>query len=259
MLTKRQHSGTKHAVIPDVQAKPGVSNEHMAHVGEYLAEKRPDVWVLIGDAADMPSLSSYDIGKKSYEGRTYKADIEAHLASMEKLMAPTERYNKSRKRRGLRPYRPRKVVTLGNHEQRILRAVEIDRKLDGTIKMADLQFDNFGFEEFPFLEIVRIDGIEYSHYFTSGVMGRPVTSAAALLRERQGSATMGHVQWTDIAIHKKTQKRAMFCGACYTHDEDYLGPQGNDCRRQIVMKHEVKDGRYNLLEVSLSYLKRRYG
>lgn len=249
----------KHAVIPDVQAKSSVSNEHLAHVGEYLAEKLPDVIIVIGDFADMPSLSAYDVGKKCYEGRTYRADIEASIESMELLLAPIERYNKGRRRRGLRPYKPRKIFNHGNHEFRILRAIEADRKLDGTISLADLQLKRFGFEEYPFLEVVKVDGIEYSHYFTSGVLGRPVTSAAALLRARQCSATMGHVQWTDMAIHPKTQQRSLFAGVCYTHDEDYLGPQGNDCRRQIIMKHEVKDGRYNLMEVSLSYLKQRYG
>lgn len=178
---------------------------------------------------------------------------------MELLLAPIERYNRRRRARGLRAYRPRKVFLDGNHEYRIIRAIETDRKLENTLSLEDLKLKKFGFEQHPFLKIVKIDGVEYSHYFTSGVMGRPVTSAAALLRERQGSATMGHVQWTDMAIHKKTQKRALFCGACYLHDEDYLGPQGNDCRRQIIIKHEVNDGRYNLMEVSLSYLRSQYG
>jgi hypothetical protein len=248
----------KHAVIPDVQAKPGVSNEHLEHIGNYLAEKEPDVIIIIGDFADMPSLSLYDKNKKSYEGRTYKGDVDASIEAMDKLMAPIERKNRIRFRKGLTPYKPRKIITLGNHEQRIIRAIEDDRKLDGTMKISDLQFHKFGFKVYPYLQIVNVDGVEYSHFFTSGVMGRPVSSAAALLRERQRSATMGHVQHTDIAIHKKTQQRALFCGVCYTHDEDYLGPQGNDCRRQIIMKHEVKDGRYNLMEVSLSYLKDKY-
>lgn len=249
----------KHAVIFDVQAKKTVSNTHMGHIGEYLAEKQPDVIVVIGDFADVPSLSSYDVGKKSFEGRTYKSDIEASIESLELLMAPIARLNRSRKKRGLRAYKPRKVITYGNHEERINRAIDLDRKLDGLISINDLQFKKFGFEEHKFLEVVTIDGVEYSHYFVSGVMGRPVTSAAALLRARQRSATMGHVQFTDMAIHPKTQQRALFGGCSYTHDEDYLGPQGNDCRRQIIFKHEVKDGRYNLMEVSLSYLRERYG
>jgi hypothetical protein len=200
----------KHAVVPDVQAKASVSNEHMGHVGEYLAEKCPGVIVVIGDFWDMPSLSSYDKGKKCYEGRTYKADVDAGIESMEKMLAPIERLNRSRKRRGLRAYKPRKVFTHGNHEFRINRAIDEDRKLDGTIGLADLQLKKFGFEEYAFLEVVKIDGVEYSHYFTSGVMGRPVSSASALLRARQRSATMGHVQWTDMAIHPKTQQRSLF-------------------------------------------------
>jgi hypothetical protein len=255
---KQATKSIKHAVIPDVQAKPGVNTDHLIHVGNYLAEKQPDVIVVIGDFADMESLSSYDRGKKSYEGRTYAADIGSAVEAMEKLMAPIESKNALRKRNGLLPYKPRMVMTLGNHEERILRAIEEDRKLEGTIGMKDLCYEKFGFEVYPFLEIVQIDGVLYSHYFTSGVMGRPVSSAAALLRTMQQSATMGHVQHTDIAIHPKTQQRTLFSGVCYSHDEKYLGPQGNNCRRQIIMKHEVKEGRYDLMEVSLAYLKKTY-
>jgi hypothetical protein len=105
---------------------------------------------------------------------------------------------------------------------------------------------------------VTISGIDYSHYFISGSMGRPVTSAAALLRQRQRSATMGHVQWADVAIHKQTQQRALFAGIAYQHSEKYLTPQGNDTRRQIIVKHEVQDGRYDLMEVSLRFLEKNY-
>ena len=52
-----------HAVIPDCQVKPGQDYSFLRWVGNYLAEKKPDVIVQIGDFADMPSLSSYDVGK----------------------------------------------------------------------------------------------------------------------------------------------------------------------------------------------------
>jgi hypothetical protein len=67
-----------------------------------------------------------------------------------------------------------------------------------------------------------------------------------------------YVQTYDMAIHKKTQQRAVMAATFYQHDEDYLGPQGNDCRRHILFKHEVNAGRYDLMEVSLEYLRRRY-
>jgi len=42
------------------------------------------------------------------------------------------------------------------------------------------------------------------------------------------------------------------------HDEEYLGSQGNTTRRQIVVKNEVQDGRYDPMFVSLRYLSEKY-
>lgn len=247
--------GRVHMVIPDVQAKPNVEHDHMEWIANYALEKRPDVIIQIGDWADMPSLSLHDKGKKCYEGRRYIKDIEAANYSLERFERQLEDYNRSHPET---PYNPRKVITLGNHEYRILRACEIDAALDGKLTMEDLNFSNRGWELHDFLEVVKIDGIEYSHYFISGNMGRPVSTAAALLRARNSSATMGHVQNCDLAIHKQTQHMALFAGICYLHDETYLGPQGNATRRQVIMKHEVEDGRYDPMFVSLRYLRKKY-
>jgi hypothetical protein len=149
-------------------------------------------------------------------------------------------------------------LTLGNHEYRMEREVEDNPRLEGMFDMGDLGYADNGWTVHDFLEILKLDGVEYSHYFTSGNMGRPVTSAAALLRERQCSAVMGHVQHTDMAFHKKTQNIAMFAGICYLHDEKYLGPQGNQTRRQVVMLHEVEDGKFDPMFVSLRFLQKRY-
>jgi hypothetical protein len=251
----QQRLGKVHMVIPDIQAKPDVKHDHMQWVANYAIEKRPDVIIQIGDWADMPSLSLYDKGKRCYEGRRYTKDIEAANYSLELFERALEDHNRANHND---PYNPRKVITLGNHEHRITRACELDSALDGKLSLNDLDFERRGWERHDFLEVVKIDGVEYSHYFTSGNMGRPVTSAAALLRERQCSAVMGHVQHTDMAFHKKTQNIAMFAGICYLHDETYLGPQGNQTRRQIVMLHEVEDGKFDPMFVSLRFLEKRY-
>ena len=239
-----------HLIIPDCQVHEGVPTEHLEWVGKYVASKRPDVIVCIGDFADMPSLSSYDKGKKAFEGRRYVNDIEAARSAMDRLTAEW---------RNIANYTPRMVLTLGNHEDRITRAVEDAAILEGAIGLHDLAYESFGWEVHPFLEVVNIDGISYSHYFTSGVMGRPVASAAALLRTRQCSAVMGHTQITDAAFHPRTQNIAIFAGTCYLHDEEYLGLQGNNQRRQIVMLYEVDNGHFDPLFISLAYLKRRFG
>lgn len=168
-----------HLIIPDCQIHDGVPTEHLEWVGNYIADKRPDVIVCIGDFADMPSLCSYDRGKKRAEGQRYVHDIEAARSAMERLTTPF---------RSLEGYRPRMVLTLGNHEDRITRAVEDFAVMEHAIGLHDLAYESFGWEVYPFLEVVKMDGIEYSHYFTSGPMGKACSSAAAVMRARQGSA-----------------------------------------------------------------------
>lgn len=246
--------GKMHLVIPDIQAKQGVPTQHLEWIGNYIVEKKPDVIVQIGDFADMPSLSSYSRGKREAENKRYVKDIEAVRKAQEILLTPIDNYNRT----ATEKYAPRRVITKGNHEYRIEREVEENPRFEGKFDEADLGFEDYGWETYKFLEVVNIDDIEYSHYFTTGVMGRPVTSAAAMLRERQKSCIQGHVQYTDMAIHRKTQNIGIFAGLCYLHDEDYLGPQGNNNRRQIVVCHEVENGRFDPMFVSLRFLEKAY-
>src|SRR5687768_9896065 len=107
---------TKILYIPDSQVKPGVDLSYLLAIGRYIVAKKPDVIVHAGDFADMESLSSYDKGKRSYEGRRYKADIKAAHEGMEVLLGPMREYNEMRLRNKQALYRPRMVLTLGNHE-----------------------------------------------------------------------------------------------------------------------------------------------
>src|ERR1700743_701866 len=122
---------TKHLVIPDTQIRIQDDLTYLEHIGKYIIDKQPDVIVQIGDFADMPSLSSYDVGKKAFEGRRYKSDIESAQAGMQTLLGPMIEYNERQRKNGKRQYRPRMVLTLGNHEDRISRAINSDPKLDG--------------------------------------------------------------------------------------------------------------------------------
>ncbi len=246
----------KHIVIPDTQVRPDVDIKHLEWIGNYVAEKHPDVVVQIGDFADMHSLSSYDKGKRAGEGARFTEDIRAAEQGMRLLLKPITR--EIRRSRGR--WNPRLVLTLGNHEDRITRAVDADPSLEGKLDLGDLPYG--GWEVHPFLKPVTIDGIAYCHYFISGTYGRPVISARALVKKLHMSATMGHTQLCDVYMGDTRadgkQITGLFCGVAYTHDEPYLTPQGNYYRRQIVVKHEVRDGEYDLLFVGLDYLKRKY-
>lgn len=250
-----------HFVLPDCQIRHGDDFTFLHAIGNYIVRKQPDVIVNLGDFADMPSLSSYDVGKKSFEGRRYAHDIAASKAAMEVLLAPIKSFNERAKKNKEKQYKPRMVLTLGNHEHRINRAVENDAKLDGVLSVDDLQYKEFGWEVYPFLDVVMVDGIAYSHYFTSGLLGRPVTTAQACLNKKHQSCIQGHQQGLQIATGYRADGSVITCiiaGSCYEHNEDYLGPQGNNHWRGCLMLHDVKDGEFDLMNVKLDWLKNKY-
>lgn len=250
-------------VIPDVQAKPGQDFSFLRWVGQYAVDKKPDVIVQIGDFADMASLSSYDVGKKSFEGRTYKDDIVATQEAMDTLMVPILKEQMRLETGKKKKWNPRMVLTLGNHENRINKAIENDRKLEGLIHTDDLDYKGFGWEVIPFLEPITIGGISFCHYFVSGVMGKPVTSARALVMKKHMSCVMGHVQASEIDMSQRradgTPLLGLFAGIYTPYDEDYLNPQSNKQHRQIWMLQEVEDGFAYVQPISLEFLRGKYG
>jgi hypothetical protein len=48
-------------------------------------------------------------------------------------------------------------------------------------------------------------------------------------------------------------------GSFYLHDEGYRGPQCNNEWRGIIVLNEVKDGDYDVMPLSMSYLERKFG
>jgi hypothetical protein len=210
----------------------------MYWAGRYAAATKPDVIIHLGDHWDMPSLSSYDVGKKSFEGRRYVNDIEAGNMAMEAFMHPIRTEQRRLREGKRRTWKPRMVFLLGNHEYRIERAIESDAKLDGLMSYNDFFLDNW--EVVPFLEPIIIDGIAYKFM----------------------SCIMGHVQDRDIAYARKADGNSitgLFAGIFYTHSEDYLNPQTNGSWSGIWMLNEVNNGSFDELPISINYLRRKYG
>lgn len=250
---------SKHLIIPDVQVKSEDDLGFLRCIGNYIVAKKPDVIVQIGDFADMPSLSSYDKGTKSFEGRRYTKDIKATREAMRVLLGPLWDYNARAKRNKEKLYKPRMILTLGNHENRINKAIENDPKLEGLIHVKDLGYDDW--EVYPFLHPVFVDGVAYCHYFPTGVLGRPATSAAAMVSKLHMSCVAGHQQGKQIAIGKRPDGSSItciICGSCYEHDEPYMDYQTNKHFRGIIMLHEVEDGSFDECFVSLKFLKGKY-
>jgi hypothetical protein len=248
-------------VIPDCQVKAGVPLEHLTWAGKAIVDYMPDVVINIGDFADMPSLSTHDIkGSKYFEGLRYRTDIDVAKDAMQLLLAPLKEVQAKQKRNKEKQYRPRMVMTIGNHEHRIDRAINNNPTLDGLISVKDLGYEN-DWEVHSFLHPVFINGVGFNHYWPVGAMGRPASSPSVIINKLHMSCVAGHQQGKQVAYGKRADGQpicAIIAGSYYLHDESYMDQLSNKHWRGLVVLNEVEDGHFDEMFLSIEYLRRKY-
>jgi len=250
--------------MPDVQVKNGVDTSHLVAAGNYIVAKKPDVIVCIGDFWDMPSLSTYEKkGKKYWEGKKIREDIDIGNKAMKSFLAPLKKYNEKRKKDKRKQYKPRMVFCHGNHEYRINRAVDSDPALEGLLSLDMLYLKDW--EVYSFLDAVVIEGVLFSHYFvnpmslTKGVLCGTIENK---LQKIGHSFCMGHQQTFQLGYHYLPSGKVhvgIVAGAFYSHKEDYMGAQGNNHWRGCLMLNDVHEGFFDPMPLSLHYLVEQWG
>lgn len=252
----------KHLVIADTQVKPGHDLSYLTAIGKYIAQKKPDVIIHIGDHFDFESLSSYDKGKRSFEGRRVKEDLEAGHKGMELLLQAVKELQESQRKAKKKVYNPRLVFCLGNHEARADRFANDNPEFTGFLGSKELGLEKYGWEVYPYLKPVDVDGINYVHYLANPFTGKPYGgNALSQLKTVGKSFIVGHKQLLDVAIRPTldgTMQLGIINGACYPHEEEYKGYQGNFHFRGLTVLHEVKDGFGLPSFVSLEFLMEKY-
>lgn len=252
--------GRTHIVIPDSHAHPDHNNDRADWLGNLIADIKPDVLVHIGDSADLPSLSSYDKGKRQFQGRNYRKDIDAHLDFQERMFAPIKK---------LRRKLPYSVFCIGNHEHRITRAIDLSPELEGTIGLRDLALEDYYDEVVDYSGqtpgVINVDGISYAHYFVGGIAGRPlggIHAGYAIATKKFSSATCGHSHLFDTSWHVNLKGNAIIgtvVGCYQDYDNDWAGEVAALWNRGVVIKRHVENGGYDLNYVRLETLKKEYG
>lgn len=247
--------------VADTQCKNSVDLSYMSAIGKYIAEKRPDVVVHIGDAYDFESLSSYDKGKLSFEGRRLKEDIEAGKRGLELLLEPTRQLQQQQKRLKKKVYTPRLVFCVGNHEDRFDRMARDMPELSGFVGVETLGLEEMGWEVYPYLVPCVIEGINFVHYLANPFTGKPYGGTAlSQLKNVGASFVVGHKQVLDVAMLPTLDGKmriGIINGAAYDFHESYKGIWNNHFRG-ITMLNEVKEGFALPSFVSLDYMKKKY-
>lgn len=250
-------------LIPDTQVKPDVPTNHLGAAGNYVVDKKPDVIVHIGDHWDLPSLSSYEKkGSKYFEGKRVIKDIQAGNDAMDEFNRPIEEYNAKMRRMHEKQYKPRKIFCMGNHEDRIFRAIQADPALDGLLSYDLLNLK--GWEVHPFLDIVEIEKVWFSHYFINTLSLKKNVICGTIdnkLQKVGNSFVMGHQQTLQFGAHYTNAGTAhigMVAGAFYQHHEDYMGRQGNHHWRGAAMLNQLINGEFDPMFLSIDYFLREW-
>lgn len=251
----------RHIIIPDCQVRPGVPTDHVDWIGAYIAEKKPEVIVCLGDFWDLASLNSHsEKGSQPLEGTRYKDDIWTGNEAFKRLTAPIDSEVARIRANKKRVWNPRKTFLKGNHEIRADRIINNDPRYEGVLSSDDCLTP--GWERHEFLRVVEIDGILYSHYFKMQNSNNPIGGSTDNRLNKIGAT---HVQGHQVGFlygnrvypDGKT-RHSLTCGSAYVHDEGYRGPQCNKHFRGIVVLQEVHDGDFLVMPVSLDFLCRKY-
>lgn len=252
-------SGKTYLIVPDQHAHYEHNNDRADWLSKLIIDLRPDVVVNMGDAADMPSLSDYDKGKRSFHGRSYKKDIDAHLEFQDRMWSPVRATKKKL------PYR---IILEGNHERRVERALDLSPELAGTIGFSDYAFSDYYHDVVRYEGgtpgIFELDGILFAHYFITGVSGRPLGGERPghmLLAKNGVSCIAAHSHTFDFATRKTVQGRTMngLVVGCYQdYTNDWAGNIGKLWRAGVVVLRNVQDGDYDLQWISIGALKDAY-
>jgi hypothetical protein len=250
-------------LIPDTQIRPGVPLEHLDWLGQAILDYKPDVLVHIGDHWDFPSLSKWESPGSAYmEGARVKNDIDAGNEAWDRIIAPMEKEIARREINHRKRWDPECHFFMGNHEDRVSRAVKAEPKLDGILSLDMLKVPK-RWKVHPFLEMVDLDGIQFSHYFSNVGSGKPIGGSIDNRLNRIGkSFVQGHQQGLLYGIRQfpgSLARHGLVAGSFYLHDEHYRDAQSNGEWRGIVVLNEVRDGgNYDVMPLSMNYLRRRY-
>lgn len=253
----------EYLIVPDCHAHPDHSNVRADWLGQFIKDRKPDVVVNMGDTWDLPSLSSFDKGKASFNGASYEKDMEAGLDFQDRMWHPIK---KSKKKQ------PRKVFLEGNHCHRLSKVLEYEPHLAGDrygISYKNFQLENYYHDIVMYQGqtpgIITLDGISFAHFFVSGLMGRPIggdNHAASLLNKNYSSCVAAHSHTLDYAIRAGSNGKkimGLVAGVYQDYSSGWAGVVNNLWHSGLCYLRNVDDGTYDLEVISMDALRKEYG
>lgn len=182
--------------IGDLHMKPGMDNRHMQWIGRYVAEKRPDNVVQIGDCFDMESCEFHSPpGSASHANRpSFLDEIEAGEEAFDLYHAEI----------GIGEIPHDEIM--GNHEYRVWRLEELAPNLAGTLTLQLEQFfARYRWRTTPYKHWLFLEGVGFTHVPMS-IMGKPIGGRYPenmIGNQSVHSIVFGHThRWNHVTVPK---------------------------------------------------------
>jgi len=252
-------------IIPDPHASPKYGNERFDALGRFIISTQPEHIVCLGDFADLSSISSHNTPEAA-EGQRFLDDLVSAKDAMGRLLGPTEKYNARARLSRKKLYSPNLCMLGGNHEQRINTLCANYPYLSNIISLDQLPYEQWKYISFK--RALVIGGIHFSHYFTSGVMGRPISGvniSRSLITKMHVSCVQGHSHLYSHAEDTLPNGQKIFglSAGCFSH-HDYSEHWCRDTefrwwRGIIVLKDIDGEGYYDeIRSITMRKLMRDY-
>ena len=171
---------SKVLVISDTHINPTTPKNGIwawAGLAFYCIKHKPDYIIHLGDVADLDSQAWLVKNRGKF---TLEQEIGAIEDCLINFHGVLDDYNAKRRKLKMKMYRPSLVLTLGNHDVR-----------NNITNVEDL-FETYGWDVYPYLEPVQIDGFSFCHALRNGLSENVCVTAKELLENWHGNIVVGH-------------------------------------------------------------------
>jgi hypothetical protein len=247
--------------VPDVHAKSGDNLQRFDALAAWLTNRRIkfDSVIQGGDLWDMESLCTHDDTSPEYYERHFWDEFSVGLDAFDKLESFTKRFGN----KGCTFY-----ITEGNHENRYNKWMASDNRLrtspfpQTVDSLLHFYRPTSKVNYFPFLQPLVVHDIAFSHYFVSGLMGRPQGGerpAANILRAQFQSTVSCHSHVLDFAERTRADGSKLYSvvGGCFVDPKAkfaYAGAARKLWWNGVHILHVTAPGEFDVETISLERL-----
>ena len=175
---------SKILVISDTHINPATNCPYLwSALARYCVIHKPEFVVHLGDVADFESQAWLIKNRGKF---TLEQEMDAVEDCLRAFHDVLDSYNNMRKSMKKKMYKPKLILTLGNHDVR-----------NNITDVEDL-FTDFGWLVSEYLEPVQIDGFSFCHALRNGLSENVCVTAKELVENWHGNIVVGHGHHKDF-------------------------------------------------------------